>query len=571
MLLLLPLLAVLQYQWIGEVSLAERQRLGDHLNQAGTQFAQDFDRELMRVVSPFQRRGSLEGADLTTWLTQRYDDTVAAYPNLLHRIFMVRRTDDGLVLLKFEPESGQLQTMEWPNEFTALRLNLEARVERSGRPGPPPGWEPLSTPDPVFLVAIGPEGDPRGGFVRAMRPGPPQSSGWTMLELNRKALFEEFIPSIVSRHFTPSNNAEYRIAIVSHGPNPQTIYKSDAAFTEAEMKAPDFQIPLLGSDIGRGRGPGSGGPGRGSNGPFGPPPGGMRGGGGAVMAGSWELLVNHRSGSLDLAIASLRRRNLAISFGVLLLLASSAVLVVISSHRARALAQLQMDFVARVSHELRTPLAIIRSAAYNVANGVVSDEKDVREYASMVQTEGQRLSTMVDQILTFSRTESGRETYEVQPIDVDDVVDRAVAIMSSAISQARCEVDRSIAGNLPKVKADERALTECLQNLLSNALKYGRTEPVTRIQIEARRTDSNTVVLSVVDFGPGIETPDLPHIFEPFFRGKNARSDTPGSGLGLNLVRRMMNAQGGRVTVQSEPGQGARFSLHLSAFSEAAS
>src|SRR6185436_6781970 len=150
----------------------------------------------------------------------------------------------------------------------------------------------------------------------------------------------------------------------------------------------------------------------------------------------------------------------------------------------------------------------------------------------------------------------------------DEIVDRAVGTMSSAITHAHCEVDRNIAGNLPKVSADERALTECLQNLLSNAMKYGRTEPLTRIQIEARRADINTVVVSVVDFGPGIETPDLPHIFEPFFRGKNARSDTPGSGLGLNLVRRMMNAQGGRVTVESEPGQGARFTLHLNALPE---
>src|SRR6185436_5309894 len=245
MLLLLPGLAVLQYQWIGEVSLADRQRMTDHLNQAGTQFAQDFDRELMRVVSPFQRRGSLEGSDVTYWLTQRYDDTVAAYPNLIHRIFIVRRTDAGLVLSKFDPESGQLQTTDWPAEFASLRLNLEARVERGGRQGPPQGWEPLSTPDPVFVVSIGPEGEPRGGFGRNNRQGPPQSPGWTMLELNRKTLFEEFIPSIVSRHFTPSNNAEYRIAIVSRGASPQTIYKSAAAFTDAEMKQPDFRIPLL--------------------------------------------------------------------------------------------------------------------------------------------------------------------------------------------------------------------------------------------------------------------------------------------------------------------------------------
>jgi signal transduction histidine kinase len=290
-----------------------------------------------------------------------------------------------------------------------------------------------------------------------------------------------------------------------------------------------------------------------------------------MLTTSWELLVQHRAGSLDAAIGSLRRRNLVISFGILLMLASSVVLAVVSSHRARALAQLQMDFVARVSHELRTPLAIIRSAAYNVATGVVSDENDIREYASMMQTEGQRLSTMVDQILSFSRSDTGPATYNLRAVQVPDIVDRVLETMASALSQSRCEIDQDIAGNLPKVKADATALAECLQNLLSNAIKYGRNEPVTRIRIDARRTDNNTVTISVEDAGPGIEPPDLPHIFEPFFRGRNVRSDAPGSGLGLNLVRRMMNAQGGRVTVESEPGHGARFTLHLTTVIEAVS
>ena len=126
-----------------------------------------------------------------------------------------------------------------------------------------------------------------------------------------------------------------------------------------------------------------------------------------------------------------------------------------------------MDFVARVSHELRTPLAIIRSAAYNVANGVVSDEKEVREYATMVQAEGQRLSTMVDQILTFSKSEAGRDTFDLRPVHVSSIIDRVVSL-----HQGGNEIVRDIAGNLPSVKADERALTDCLQNLLSNAIKY---------------------------------------------------------------------------------------------------
>src|SRR5262249_6570307 len=142
------------------------------------------------------------------------------------------------------------------------------------------------------------------------------------------------------------------------------------------------------------------------------------------------------------------------------------------------------------------------------------------------------------------------------------------ANMSTALAHAGCELEQRIANNLPNVKADESALGECLQNLLSNAIKYGRTDSGTRIQIDARRADAHTVVVSVADSGPRIEASDLAHIFEPFFRGKNARSDTPGSGLGLNLVSRIMHAQGGRITVDSEPGAGTRFTLHLNVIQE---
>ena len=173
MLILLPLLAVLQYQWIGEVSMAERQRLSEQLNQTGIQLAQDFDREVMRVLLPFQRRGSMQGTDLTLWLTQRYDDAGSRVPEPDSSNFhWSRRSDDGLVLSKFDLESSQLQVVQWPAEFASLRQNLETRFDRGGRSGPPQGWEPLSTPDPVFLVSMGPEGEPRPGFRggRSRRP-----------------------------------------------------------------------------------------------------------------------------------------------------------------------------------------------------------------------------------------------------------------------------------------------------------------------------------------------------------------------------------------------------------------
>ncbi len=565
LLVLLPLLAVLQYRWIGEVSQADRRRLEEHLNQAGMQFVADFNRELGRVLTTFQVRNPPDSPDLAPWFLQQSEEAAASYPSLIKRVFLMRRTEGGLTLQQFNPQAGELESVEWPPEFKVLHDTFDVRMDSSGRSGPPPQMDPMSGGNPVFPV---PARIPMAQPV------------WALVEFNAEVFSQEFLPPVVARHFPETDKAQYRIAILKRGGATAPIFKSDSSIADDEFAKPDLRLPLFGPDAGRGRppagpppgngfGPGGPRPGRGDRargerrGMAGPPFVGTRGGPGPALAGAWELVVRHRSGSLDTAIESLRRRNLAISFGILLLLASSVVLVVISSHRARSLAQLQMDFVARVSHELRTPLAIIRSAAYNVANGVVSDEKEVREYATMVQAEGQRLSTMVDQILSFSRTEKGRGAYDVQALDVSAIIDRVVGL-----HQAGSVIDLDIAANLPRVKADERALTDCLQNLVSNALKYGEANAGKRIKVEARRSDSNTVIISVADSGPGIDAADLPHIFEPFYRGRNARSDTPGSGLGLNLVRRLMTAQGGKVTVESQPSRGARFTLHLAAVVE---
>ena len=113
----------------------------------------------------------------------------------------------------------------------------------------------------------------------------------------------------------------------------------------------------------------------------------------------WRLLVKHPAGSLEAAVDAARRRNVLISSGILGLLAASMVMLVVSTRRAQQLARQQMEFVAAVSHELRTPLAVVRSAADNLADGVVHDEEQVRQYGALVRSEGRRLTEMVEQIL----------------------------------------------------------------------------------------------------------------------------------------------------------------------------
>jgi signal transduction histidine kinase len=227
-----------------------------------------------------------------------------------------------------------------------------------------------------------------------------------------------------------------------------------------------------------------------------------------------------------------------------------------------------MEFAAGVSHELRTPLAVIRSAAHNLRSGIVLDREGVKEYAAIVQEEARRLSDMVEEVLLYSETESGRKKYKLEPIDVNEVIERALTNLALSITFDPSELTTLIDPDLPPAKADAAALTHCVQNLLSNAFKYGKTGDKATIEIIGRRRPGATEIqLSVVDHGKGIEAADQRQLFDAFFRGKNAGSNIPGNGLGLHLVKSIMQAQGGRVTYSPAKHGGASFTLHIPAAS----
>src|SRR5207245_11253829 len=126
--------------------------------------------------------------------------------------------------------------------------------------------------------------------------------------------------------------------------------------------------------------------------------------------GAWQVRLRHRSGSLEAIVTQSRRRNLAISLGVLGLLGTAFILVIAAAHRQRRLARQQMEFVAAVSHELRTPLAVICSAGENLADGVVAESQQVKRYGSLIGTEGRRIGDMVERVLQFAGISSGAHT-----------------------------------------------------------------------------------------------------------------------------------------------------------------
>jgi signal transduction histidine kinase len=269
----------------------------------------------------------------------------------------------------------------------------------------------------------------------------------------------------------------------------------------------------------------------------------------------------HRSGSLDAAVAQLRRRNLAVSFTVLALLASSVAIVLVSAAGAQRLARQQMEFVSTVSHELRTPLAVICSAGENLADGVVRDADQLKNYGKIVSSEGRRLSEMVEQILSFAGMQSGLKKHAFGPTNLATVVDRALEALDVPIRENGFEIERNVSEALPPVLADASALTRAIQNLIANALKYSGASRWLGL---SATSDGRFVRIVIQDRGIGISPSDLPHIFDPFYRGRAAvDGQIQGSGLGLSLVKDIVAAHGGQIRVTSAPGIGSTFTITL--------
>jgi signal transduction histidine kinase len=287
----------------------------------------------------------------------------------------------------------------------------------------------------------------------------------------------------------------------------------------------------------------------------------------------WQLLLKHRAGSLDLAITRARRRNLVISFGILLLLVVSVVIVFISSHRARRLARQRVEFVAGVSHELRTPVAVISMTGSNLAYGRIRDFQKVKQYGELIQAEGRRLAEMIEQILGFAGADANTSSMSRVRVDVSSIIDNALVAMRPQIAEKGFVCLREISQDLPQINVHARSIEHAVQNLLSNAVKYSGESRHIRLkaQLARSRYGAQEIQITVQDFGLGIKSDELPEIFEPFRRGREViEMNIAGTGLGLSLVKQIMETHGGRVSIDSVYRKGSAFTLHLPAIRQEA-
>jgi signal transduction histidine kinase len=571
----LVLLAVLQYRWSLEISRAERTRIEASLNTSVNQFRQEFYRELTQVSTAFHSDPTAEPDDFWSSYAERYQAwaRTATRPDLVANVFVWQA---GGPLRQLRPADGEFEPVDWPASLAGLRARVEEEPRQPPGPGPGGAWT-LEERIPALVRPIynisGPRWRRFGGAPRqAEPPAPPPRVvlGFAIVELNRAAL-DRLLGELAQRYFAGPDGFIYNVVVVSGAPDGKVIYRSDPELTAASLNPPDARAALVPSTPAENRAIEGAPPrdqaartrgGRGNRGTFMP-----RTRGAFIVPSAaeepWQLLARHKGGSLESVVAADRRRNLLLSFGVLLLLAVSMALIIVSTQRARRLARLQMEFVAGVSHELRTPVAVICSAADNLAEGFVGGKDQVKEYGALIRNEGRRLAGMIEQILRFAAGQSRPASYHLEPVAVSEAIARVVASVSTLPEAEGFTVEREIEPDLPAVEADAAALNHCLENLILNALKYGGEQRWMRVR--AGKSDGGSRVrISVEDRGAGIDPADLPHIFEPFYRGKSAQAaQIHGAGLGLSLARDIAEGMGGRLDASSEPGRGSTFTLEL--------
>jgi signal transduction histidine kinase len=254
--------------------------------------------------------------------------------------------------------------------------------------------------------------------------------------------------------------------------------------------------------------------------------------------------------------------NMSLSLLLAGVLLGGIVLALRSANRAMILSDMKTDFVSNVSHELRTPLASIRVFAELLRLGRVQSPAKAQEYGEFIEAESRRLSRLIDNILDFSRIETGRKTYRFVPTDIREVVNSTLKTFDVHLKHGGFRI--AFEGGkepLPRVAVDPDAIAQALHNLLDNAVKYSGDSREIGVRLSR---ESDAVVIAVRDHGIGIPREEQEKIFDRFHRvGTGLVHDVKGSGLGLSIVQHVVNVHQGQITLESEPGNGSTFSIRI--------
>jgi signal transduction histidine kinase len=278
----------------------------------------------------------------------------------------------------------------------------------------------------------------------------------------------------------------------------------------------------------------------------------------------WELVLRP-AGSDPFTVAARQGMLFKVWTGVLAV-ASVVLLTFVTVQRvSRQIhsSRLKDDLLATVSHELKTPLSSMRVLVDTLLAGSIDGPQEQQEYLEIISRENHRLSGLIESFLSFSRMERGRHVFEFAPVSVAEVVDRAIASAGERLRASVSWLDVVVQPGLPPVWADGEALVTVLLNLLDNAIKYSGADKHVAVRGYTRE---GLVCLEVEDNGIGFQKRVARRIFERFFQVDRDRvGSIAGVGLGLSIVKHVVDAHGGKIQVVSQPGKGSRFTICLPA------
>ncbi|HEV7966089.1 MAG TPA: HAMP domain-containing sensor histidine kinase [Candidatus Acidoferrales bacterium] len=548
MIAVVSILSVYQYRWTGEISRTEQARLKSSLATSVRNFDQEFSYDFQQLCETFELDPEAKASAIESHVARQQESWTrrSSHAEIVGGLYIWKPGSSSEADLEsLSPRDDRFQDENWPSDLDSLHRFLMERGRflssvRDDREAVYYPWtffaDAPALVRPIFQIA--PRAHDSGSGVHTI--------GVLIIALNREYLERVYLPDLVGRHFGAPGQRNFVVSVRTVETPYRTIYLSDANFPIVTSSA-DAAVNLfdLVGDEARRRGH---------------PP--LQA---SAPGEQWQLVAQHPTGSLEQAVASWRRRNLAISLGLLAILAGSMALIVSVARRSKALAKMQMEFVAGVSHELCTPLAVINTAAENLADGIVENTEQMQEYGGLIRAQGRRLGRLVDEVLLFTAGRFGLSGYDLEPVDVAPIVTQSLSTSAAKLHDAGFIVSKEIDDNLPPIVADPSAVVTCIENLVSNAIKYSNSSK--RIAIHAYEAASDTkpeVRIGVEDQGIGISSADLAHIFEPFYRVQSVRDNQiRGVGLGLYLVKRMMEDMGGRVSVTSEVGRGTAVVLHF--------
>jgi two-component system phosphate regulon sensor histidine kinase PhoR len=282
----------------------------------------------------------------------------------------------------------------------------------------------------------------------------------------------------------------------------------------------------------------------------------------AEMTGPFEgfhVRVTPTSGAPVAVVARFESVQMVLIVVLVLIMLAAIVVGARYITRQMELVQVKSSFVSNVTHELKTPISVIKLAVETLEMGRFRTDAERDKYLRTIQRESDRLAQLVNNILDFSRLESGQQALRLTEVDAADVVATAIETFRLRLEDAGFRWELDVPEKLPHIKADPVALQHCLLNLLDNAVKYSRERKEIRVIVRPRE---QMLSIAVSDRGIGIGPDDQPRIFEKFVRVETGLVHTvKGAGLGLSLVDQIIRAHHGRVEVASTPGEGSIFTL----------